>query len=62
MLNPPLASIALFDEKEVVFSNPERNLLANPKLWSSNPHFVALIQEYFEATWKKADENITELF
>jgi hypothetical protein len=56
MLNPPLASIALFDEKEVVFSNPERNLLANPKLWSSNPHFVALIQEYFETKWKTAQK------
>lgn len=56
MSNPPLASIVLFDEKEVVFSNPEKNLLANPKLWSKNPHFVALIQEYFETTWKIAQK------
>ena len=56
ILNPPLASIALFDEKEVVFSNPEKNLLASPKLWSNNPHFVALIQEYFETQWKTAQK------
>jgi sugar-specific transcriptional regulator TrmB len=56
MLNPPLASIAVFDEKEVVFSNPTKNLLANPKLWSNNPHFVALIQEYFETQWKTAQK------
>jgi sugar-specific transcriptional regulator TrmB len=56
MLNPPLASIAVFDEKEVVFSNPTRNLLANPKLWSNNPYFVALIQEYFETQWKTAQK------
>jgi sugar-specific transcriptional regulator TrmB len=56
ILNPPLASIALFDEKEVVFSNPARNLLATPKLWSNNPHFVALFQEYFETKWKTAQE------
>lgn len=56
ILNPPLASIALFDEKEVVFSNPTRNLLATPKLWSNNPHFVALIQEYFETKWETAQE------
>jgi sugar-specific transcriptional regulator TrmB len=56
ILNPPLASIALFDEKEVLFSNPTRNLLETPKLWSSNPHFVALIQEYFETKWKTAQK------
>jgi sugar-specific transcriptional regulator TrmB len=56
ILNPPLAAIAVFDEKEVVFSSPTRNLLATPKLWSNNPHFVALIQEYFETKWETAQE------
>jgi sugar-specific transcriptional regulator TrmB len=56
VLNPPLASIVLFDKKEVVFSNPARHLLETSKLWSSNPHFVALIQEYFETKWKTAQK------
>jgi sugar-specific transcriptional regulator TrmB len=56
ILNPPLAAIALFDEKEVVFSNPARHLLESPKLWSNNPHFVALIQEYFETKWNTAQQ------
>jgi sugar-specific transcriptional regulator TrmB len=56
VLIPPLASIVLFDGKEAVFSNPARNLLATTKLWSSNPHFVALVQEYFERKWKTAQK------
>jgi len=56
ILNPPLASIVLFDKKEVVFSDPARHLLETSKLWSNNPHFVALIQEYFETKWETAQK------
>jgi sugar-specific transcriptional regulator TrmB len=51
--NFPLAAIAVFDGAEVFVSNPTEDLLATPKLWSNNPHFVALIQEYFNVTWEK---------
>ena len=58
--NPPLAAIAIFDGKEAVFSNPAKDLLAPPKLWSNNTHFVALLQKYFDVTWEKAHEHINE--
>lgn len=58
--NPPLAAIALFDSKEVVFSNPTEDMLTPPKLWSNNPHFVALFQKYFDTTWEKTHEHINE--
>jgi sugar-specific transcriptional regulator TrmB len=56
----PIASTALFDNKEAIFNNPQENPLVGPKLWSNNPHFVALIQNYFDATWKTAHENINK--
>ena len=56
--NPPLAAIALFDSREVVFSNPTEDMLAPPKLWSNNPNFVALFQKYFDVTWEKTYDYI----
>jgi len=58
--NTPMAATVVFDKKEVVFSNPTSNLCASPKLWSNNPNFVTLIQNYFETTWKTARKNINE--
>jgi sugar-specific transcriptional regulator TrmB len=60
ILNTPIAATVVFDKKEVVFSNPTSNLCASPKLWSNNPNFVTLIQNYFETTWKTTRKNINE--
>jgi sugar-specific transcriptional regulator TrmB len=58
--NTPIAATVSFDKKEVVFSNPTDNLCTGSKLWSNNPNFVTLIQNYFETTWKTARKNINE--
>jgi sugar-specific transcriptional regulator TrmB len=60
LLNTPLAATVSFDKKEVVFSNPTDNLCTGSKLWSNNPHFVKLIQNYFETTWKTARQNLNQ--
>ncbi|PVX25598.1 MAG: hypothetical protein CW691_04155 [Candidatus Bathyarchaeum sp.] len=54
--NVPLVATVVFDNKEGVLSNPTNNLLMGPKLWSNNPHFIALVQNYFETVWKTAKE------
>jgi sugar-specific transcriptional regulator TrmB len=50
----PIVATLVFDNKEAVFSNPTDNLLSGTKLWSNNPHFIALVQNYFETVWKTA--------
>jgi sugar-specific transcriptional regulator TrmB len=56
----PLVATLVFDNKEAVFSNPTSNLLSGPKLWSNNPHFIALLKNYFETVWKAATEYNNE--
>ena len=56
----PIVATLVFDNKEAVFSNPTNNLLSGPKLWSNNPHFIALLKNYFETVWKTATEYKNE--
>jgi sugar-specific transcriptional regulator TrmB len=53
-----VASVLLVDEKEAFFRiTPD---LKSPVLLSTNPSFVAMIKDYFEARWKSLKDNQEE--
>lgn len=58
-VNAPIKSIvAVFDKKEVlVFTSAALGLDEASALWSTNPHLVALAENYFEYLWNGSLEN-----
>lgn len=51
----PLAIVSIFDDKTAYVTLSAKAYLAEAAaLWSSNPSFVALAQNYFEDKWKNA--------
>jgi sugar-specific transcriptional regulator TrmB len=50
---PLIAKIGIFDSKEVILGVfMESGFARSPALWSSNPSFIALAENYFESCWK----------
>jgi HTH-type transcriptional regulator, sugar sensing transcriptional regulator len=50
---------SVLDKKQVFFST-KKDILGNaPILWSNNPNFAALAQDYFDSLWEKAIEKPT---
>jgi sugar-specific transcriptional regulator TrmB len=51
--SPLRAKIGIFDSKEVILGiNIDCGFSRSPALWSNNPSFVALAENYFEDYWK----------
>ncbi|MCW4028911.1 MAG: hypothetical protein NWE92_04610 [Candidatus Bathyarchaeota archaeon] len=52
LADAPPAIVGLYDCKEVLVSlSPLGQLGVGPSLWSNNPSFVVLVQNYFENYW-----------
>jgi hypothetical protein len=52
--NPP-AIVSIFDNKKAyVTLSATAQLAESSAIWSSNPSFIALAQNYFESEWSKA--------
>jgi sugar-specific transcriptional regulator TrmB len=48
---------SVLDKKQVFFST-KKDILGNaPILWSDNPNFATLVQDYFDLLWEKAIEK-----
>jgi sugar-specific transcriptional regulator TrmB len=54
---PPKVTISIIDGKEALISvTPQISPRGKPGLWVNNAGLVALIQEYFELTWRNSRE------
>jgi sugar-specific transcriptional regulator TrmB len=52
---PPPAIFSIIDEREIfVNSVPTLRPEEKPSLWSNNPSFAAIVQDYFELQWRNA--------
>lgn len=48
------AKFGIFDSKEILLGiNINNGFARSPALWSNNPSFVAMAENYFESCWKK---------
>jgi sugar-specific transcriptional regulator TrmB len=51
----PTAYVVIFDKKEAfVAVYPLKSLIESPRLWTNNPSFLAIYQNYFKAVWNSA--------
>jgi HTH-type transcriptional regulator, sugar sensing transcriptional regulator len=58
---PPKAIVSIYDGKEAcVALSSTAHLAGSSAIWSSNPCFVALAQNYFENQWNKAAPLLNE--
>jgi sugar-specific transcriptional regulator TrmB len=58
ILDPPLAVIGIFDRKRVILDCSSSVGLAEcPALWSTNPSYLAVMQNYFEKLWMQASSQ-----
>lgn len=60
ILTPTPASVTLYDKKEALVSTVSTDPIEAPGLWSSNPSFVGILNNYFEEMWIRALEEIPE--
>jgi sugar-specific transcriptional regulator TrmB len=52
--SPLKAKIGIFDSKEVILGiNIGGGFAHSPALWSNNPSFAAIAENYFESCWKR---------
>ena len=57
--DPPAAVVSIFDGKEAyVTMSAAAHLAEASALWSNNPCFLALAQNYFECKWEKASSQL----
>ncbi len=56
--NRPPATITVRDKKEMFVSTMAVNPIKAPGLWSNNPGCLAIINNYFEDMWQRAQEEI----
>lgn len=58
IFKPPPATIAIFDEKEIVVTtSPTPYPRETPTLWSNNLGFIKILHDYFEAVWLTSKED-----
>ena len=56
--SPLRAKVGIFDGKEVILGiNVDCGFARSPALWSNNPSFVALAENYFEDYWKSGQRS-----
>jgi hypothetical protein len=54
ILSPLRAKMGIFDGKEVMLGiNMDNGFAHSPALWSNNPSFAAIAENYFESCWKR---------
>ena len=58
----PKANVVIFDKKEALVTvYPAASLTESPALWTNNPSFIAMYQEYFKNNWYSAIELKTNV-
>jgi sugar-specific transcriptional regulator TrmB len=57
IFNEKPAIFSVFDRGQVFFPTQKGSLGDAPILWSTNPNFAALTQDYFDMLWETAQES-----
>jgi hypothetical protein len=60
ILTRPPTTVTLSDKKEAFVSTVPTNPIEAPNIWTNNPGFVAILNNYFEEMWIKAMEDKQE--
>jgi sugar-specific transcriptional regulator TrmB len=55
VIGPPRIVLSIYDNKEaLITTSAEGALAASPALWTNNSSLVMILQEYFDALWRKS--------
>jgi sugar-specific transcriptional regulator TrmB len=55
----PQAVIGIYDKREAfIILSPKEGIFNSPAVWSENPSFIMVIQDYFEHLWLTASEKL----